>query len=224
MPSYYGLTFRGAGDYTPRPLPIIRVDPGERRAPRRALEELRRGGVVVYPTDTLYGLGCRIDFEEAVRRIFALKDRPPTEALPVLLADPADLDTYGVQISAAARRLAALYWPGPLTIVVRRSSRMPAVVAGGGETIGLRVPGLPLARALIRDLGIPLVGTSANTHGARPPLTAQQVVFDLGDRVDLVIDGGRTPLGRESTVVDATIDPPRILRQGPLVLPESVAA
>lgn len=222
--SYFGLTFRGAGDHTPRPLPIIRVDPGERRAPRRALEVLRQGGVIVYPTDTLYGVGCRIDEEAAVRRIFALKGRALSEPLPVLLADPADLELYGTQISAAARRLAALYWPGPLTIVVRRSPRLPALVAGGGETIGLRVPGMPLPRALIRDLGIPLVGTSANSHGARPPMTAQQVVFDLGDGVDLVIDGGRTPLGKESTVVDTTVDPPRVVRQGALVLPEPVAA
>lgn len=222
--SYYGLTFRSSGDHTPRPLPILRVDPGERRAPRRALEVLRRGGVIVYPTDTVYGVGCRIDDEAAVRRIFTLKGRALSEPLPVLLADPADLDVYGTQISAAARRLAALYWPGALTIVVRRSPRMPALVAGGGETIGLRVPGLPVPRALIRDLGIPLVGTSANSHGASPPVTAQQVVFDLGDRVDLVIDGGRSPLGKESTVVDASVDPPRLLRQGALVLREPLAA
>lgn len=222
--SYYGLTFRNAGDHTPRAFPIIRVDPGERRAPRRALEVLRRGGVIVYPTDTVYGVGCRIDDEAAVRRIFTLKGRALTEPLPVLLADPADLDVYGTQLVAAARRLAALYWPGPLTIVVRRSPRMPALVAGGGETIGLRVPGHPVPRALIRELGVPLVGTSANTSGAPPPATVQQVVFDLGDRVDLVIDGGRCPLGQESTVVDATGDPPRVVRQGALALREPLAA
>ncbi|HET6947931.1 MAG TPA: L-threonylcarbamoyladenylate synthase [bacterium] len=221
--AYYQLTFANRGELDHRPIPIIRVEPNERRAPRRALEVLRRGGVLVYPTDTVYGVGCRIDQEAAVRRIYALKGRAPTEPLPVLLADPAQLDEYGTAISAAARRLAALYWPGALTIVVRRSTRMPALVAGGGETIGLRVPGHPLPRALIRELGVPIVGTSANSHGAPPPLTAQQVVFDLGDRVDLVIDGGRASLGRESTVIDATVDPPRVLRQGAIILGDLAA-
>ena len=221
--SYYQLTFANLGELDPRPIRIIRVEPGERRAPRRALEVLHSGGVVVYPTDTVYGVGCRIDHEAAVRRIYALKGREPTEPLPVLLADPAQLDEYGTAISAAARRLAALHWPGALTIIVRRSARIPALVAGGGETIGLRVPGHPIPRALVRELGVPIVGTSANSHGAPSPLTIQQVVFDLGDRVDLVIDGGRVPLGRESTVIDATVDPPRVLRHGAVVLRDLAA-
>ena len=221
--SYFQLTFANVGELQPRPLPIIRIDPGERRAPRRALEVLRRGGVVVYPTDTVYGVGCRIDDDASVRRIYALKGRAATDPLPVLIADPTQLDEYGTAISAFARRLAALHWPGALTIVVRRSARVPALVAGGGDTIGLRVPGHALPRALIRELGVAVVGTSANSHGARSPLTAQQVVFDLGDRVDLVIDGGRVPLGRESTVVDATVEPPRLLRQGALLLGDLAA-
>jgi len=221
--SYYSLTFANLGELTPRPIPIIRVEPGERRAPRRALETLRNGRILVYPTDTVYGVGCRIDNEAAVRRIYELKGRATNEPLPVLLADPAQMDEYGTNITPGARRLAALYWPGALTIIVRRSSRVPALVAGGGETIGLRVPGHAVPRALIRELGIPIVGTSANTHGAPPPVTAQQAVFDLGDRVDLVLDGGRCPLGRESTVVDATGDPPRLVRQGPLALRDAAA-
>ncbi|MGH2399666.1 MAG: L-threonylcarbamoyladenylate synthase, partial [bacterium] len=132
-------------------------------------------------------------------------------------------DEYGTGITPGARRLAALYWPGALTVIVRRSTRVPALVAGGGGTIGLRVPGHAVPRALIRELGIPLVGTSANTHGSLAPVIAQQVVFDLGDRVDLVLDGGRCPLGRESTVVDATGDAPRIIRQGALALRDAAA-
>jgi len=221
--SYYGLTFANIGELMPRAIPIIRVEPHERRAPRRALEVLRRGGVVAYPTDTVYGVGCRIDDDAAVRRVYALKGRAPAEPLPVLLADPLQLDEYGTQISAAARRLAALHWPGPLTIVVRRSARIPARVVGGGDTVGLRVPGHPLPRALVRELGVPIVGTSANTHGAPAPVTAQLVVFDLGDRVDLVIDGGRVPLGRESTVVNASVDPPRLVRQGAVALRDVAA-
>lgn len=221
--SYYQLSFASRTEVDPRRLPIIRVDPGERGAPRRAVEALNRGQVIVFPTDSVYGVGCRIDSEPAVRRIFALKGRDPTEALPVLLADPGQLDEYGTNITPGARRLAALYWPGALTIVVRRSSRIPALVAGGRETVGLRVSGHPLPRALVRAVGVPIVGTSANSHGAPSPLTAQQVVFDLGDRVDLIINGGRTPLGRESTVVDATGERPRVLRQGAVVIPEAAA-
>lgn len=219
--SYYQLSFAPRVEVDPRRLPIIRVEPGERKAPRRAVEALRRGEVIAFPTDTVYGVGCRIDHEAAVRRIYALKARALAEALPVLLADPGQLDEYGTNITPAARRLAALHWPGALTIVVRRSARIPAIVAGGGDTVGLRVPGHPLPRALVRELGVPIVGTSANSHGARPPLTAQEVVFDLGDRVDMVLNGGRTPLGRESTVVDATGERPRVIRPGAVVIPEA---
>jgi L-threonylcarbamoyladenylate synthase len=219
--SYYGLTFYNR-EVPQRPMPIIRVDPREPTAPRRALDMLRDGAVVVFPTDTVYGIGCRIDRDEAVRRIFALKGRGAKDPMPVLLADPAQLDTYGREITPAARRLAQQFWPGALTIVVRRSDAVPPLVAGGTETVGLRVPNHPLVRALVRELGVPLVGTSANRHGAPAPVTAQQVAFDLGDTVDLILDGGRTPGGRESTVVDATGDSIRVLRQGAVFV--SVAA
>lgn len=221
--SYYSLTFSSAGEVASRAVPMLRVDPGESRAPRRAVAVLREGGVIVYPTDTVYGVGCRIDALAAVRRIFALKDRAPTEALPVLLADPAQLDEYGIALSPASRRLAARYWPGALTIVVRRSERIPALVAGGASTVGLRIPAHVLPRALVRDLGVPIVGTSANRHGASAPLSAQHVMFELGDRVDLILDGGRCPLGRESTVVDTTVDPPRVVREGAVMLHDLAA-
>lgn len=211
--SYYGLTFYNR-EVPQRPMPIIRVDRAEAQAPRRAVDMLREGAVVVFPTDTVYGVGCRIDHAAAVRRIFELKGRGMQEPLPVLLAEPGQLDEYGRNITPTARRLARDFWPGGLTIVVQRSEAVPALVAGGGETIGLRVPNHALARALVRQLGVPIVGTSANRHGAPAPLTAQQVVFDFGDTVDLILDGGRAPIGRESTVVDTTSDPMRVLRQG----------
>jgi L-threonylcarbamoyladenylate synthase len=211
--SYYGLTFYNR-EVPQRPMPIIRVDRAEARAPRRALEMLREGAVVVFPTDTVYGVGCRIDHAAAVRRIFELKGRGTQDPLPVLLADPAELDAYGRDLTPEARRLAREFWPGALTIIVRRSDSVPAQVAGGGETIGLRVPDHPLPRALARQLGMPIVGTSANRHGGLSPATAQQVAFDLGDTVDLILDGGRCPIGRESTVVDATTDHVRVVRPG----------
>lgn len=212
--SYYGLTFSNLREIEPGRLPIIRVAPGEPTAPRRAIAVLREGGVVVFPTDTVYGLGCRIDDERAVRRIYAIKGRPPSDPVPVLLAEAAQLEEYARGLTPAARRLVARYWPGALTLIVRRSDRIPASVAGGGDTVALRVPGHPLPRALVRALGVPIVGTSANTHGMPAPATAMHAVYDLGDRVDLVIDGGPAPLGRESTVLDVTEDPPRLVRTG----------
>jgi L-threonylcarbamoyladenylate synthase len=210
--SYYNLTFSNLSALDPRPIPILRTMSTD--IPRRAVESLTHGEVIVFPTDTVYGVGCRIDNDGAVGRVYTLKNKPRTEGLPVLLADAAQLDQYARDVTAAARRLVGRFWPGALTLVVRRSERVPSLVAGGGSTVALRVPNHPVPRALVRAVGVPIVGTSANTHGMAAPATAQFAVFDLGDRVDLVLDGGRTPGGRESTVVDVTADAPKVLREG----------
>ncbi len=212
--THYALTFGNLSERLSHPLSILRVDPYETRVPRRAIEVLTRGDVLAYPTETVYGLGCRIDHEAAVRRIFELKSRPPTDPLPVLLADAAQLEEYAAEVSDAARLLIRRYWPGPLTLVVVRSARVPSVVAGGGKTVAVRVPDHPLPRGLMAGIGGPIIGTSANSHGQPAPTTAQQVVFDLGDRIALVLDGGRTRLGVESTVVDVTGPTVRVLRNG----------
>ncbi len=211
---YSGLTFANLQPFDPRPVPIIRAIGEDSQVPRRAIEALRRGQAIVFPTDTVYGLGCRIDDEGAVRRIYEIKGRPPTEPLPVLLADPIQVQTYARSVNAAAQRLMSRFWPGALTLVFLRSDRIPLAVAGGGETVGLRVPAHPIPRALARAMLIPIVGTSANSHGMPAPVTAQLAVWDLGDRVDLVLDGGRATLARESTVVDVTGSVPRLVRQG----------
>lgn len=211
---YSELTFANLTEYASRQIPILRVNPGDDRPPRRAVEAFTQGAVGVFPTDTVYGVGCRIDDERAVRRVYKIKSRPLTEPLPVLLADAAQLAAYAVGVPDVAQRLINQFWPGALTLVLKRSPRVPALVAGGGETVALRLPGHPLPRALARAVGVPLVGTSANTHGRLVPLTAQDVLFDLGDQVDLIIDGGRTPLGMESTVVDVTGPTLRIIRRG----------
>jgi L-threonylcarbamoyladenylate synthase len=211
--SYEALTFSNLATIETPQIPILRVEPGESDPPRRAVKALTQGQVIVFPTDTLYALSCRIDIERAVRRLFSIKRRPAAEPLPVLLADVEQLEEYAEAPSADARRLAARWWPGPLTIVVRRSMQISDVVAGGGATIGLRVPDHPLARALIRETGVPLIGTSANSHGHPAPRTAQQAIFDIGNQVDLLIDGGRTRLAAPSTVVDTT-QGLRIVRAG----------
>lgn len=216
--SYYNLTFSNLATLEQRQLPILKAWSGD--IPRRAVETLSGGGVIVFPTDTVYGVGCLIDNDDAVRRVYALKNRPAAESLPVLLADVAQLDQYASDVPAVARRLAGRFWPGALTLVVRRSERVPSLVAGGGGTVGLRVPNHPVPRALVQKAGTPIVGTSANTHGMQSPVTAQQAIFELGDRVDMVLDGGRVPGGRESTVVDVTTDAPRVLREGAIAARE----
>jgi L-threonylcarbamoyladenylate synthase len=211
--SYASLTFSNLATIDTPQIPILRVAADESDPPRRAVEALNQGQVIVVPTDTLYALSCRIDAAQAVRRVFVIKRRPGGEPLPVLLADRAQLDEYAEEAGADARRLADRFWPGPLTIVVRRSARIPSAVTGGGTTVGLRVPDHALVRALIRATGIPLVGTSANSHGHPAPRTAQQAIFDIGPQVDLLIDGGRTRMAAPSTVVDTT-QGLRIVRAG----------
>jgi L-threonylcarbamoyladenylate synthase len=211
--SYYRVTFSNLRPLDIRPIAIVRVA-GDSPAPRRAVQALQEGQVIVYPTDTVYGLGCRMDDERAVRRVYRIKNRPLTDPLPLLLAEPEQVDEFAREVPELARRLITRWWPGPLTVVLRRSPRVPLVVTGGTDTVALRVPNHPVPRALVRAVGVPLVGTSANSHGMPAPVTAQLAVFDVGDQVDLVLDGGRTPLGRESTIVDLTGPLPRVIREG----------
>ncbi len=183
-----------------------------------AADALRRGGLVAMPTETVYGLAADATDPVAIARIFAAKGRPSDHPLIVHLADPEDFDTWAPDASPAARRLAATCWPGPMTLIVPRSDRLPAQVAGGRDTVGLRVPAHPLARELIRLAGTPLAAPSANRFGAVSPTTAKHVRDDLGndlgDAVEVVVDGGASPVGVESTIVDTTVDPVQILRAG----------
>jgi len=174
--------------------------------------------LVAFPTDTYYALGAAAGNAAAVDRIIAAKRRPPQEAMPVLIADRSQWQTLASDIPPIALRLADRFWPGPLTIVCRRSLHLPPALTGGGDTIGIRLPKAPVAIGLCRALGMPVVGTSANTHGMPAPTTATQVALDLGPAVDLILDGGRTPLGRPSTVIDVTRTPPALIRAGAISL------
>ena len=180
----------------------------------RGVSILRRGGVVAYPTDTLYGLGADITQPGAVEQVFEIKDRPQGMPLPVLLPDPDSLSMVSDDIPPLAWTLAHRFWPGPLTLVVPRASCVPAVIAARGWTVAVRVPDHPVPRELSRLLGSPITGTSANWSGGPSPHTAEEVRRQLGDRVDLIIEGGPPPVGRASTVLDITQSPPRILRLG----------
>jgi len=182
----------------------------------RALEILRSGGLVAFPTDTVYGLGALAFNQQAIESIYRAKDRPIEKAIPILLGDVTDLDQVADSVPALARRLAARFWPGPLTVVVPKRVDLPPAVSAT-STVGVRIPDHEAARALLRLAG-PLAVTSANLSGRQSPRTTGEVILQLGGRIPLILDGGETPGGISSTVVDVTGPEPVILRAGPVTL------
>ena len=182
----------------------------------KAIETLKRGGLVAFPTDTVYGLGASALDEEAVARVFEAKERPRHLALPLLLAHISQIASVAQGVPEIAWRLAERFLPGGLTLVLFKSPSIPDVVTGGGHKIAVRVPNHPVPIALIEGIGAPITGTSANLSGSPSPVTAEEVHRQMGDRVDLIIDGGRCPGGVDSTVLDLTTETPTILRQGAL--------
>jgi L-threonylcarbamoyladenylate synthase len=187
---------------------------GQPGAVSQALAVLQAGGLVAFPTDTVYGLGALAFNPAAVEQIYQVKHRPEEKALPVLIADPADLARVSLGVSPAADRLAACFWPGPLTLVVLKHPDLPEIISDI-PTVGIRMPDHPLARQLLRSAG-PMAVTSANLSGHASPSTALEVFAQLGGRIALILDGGRTPGGVPSTVVDCTGAEARILREGPV--------
>jgi L-threonylcarbamoyladenylate synthase len=187
-------------------------------APRSALREaadlLRSGRLVAFPTETVYGLGANALDERAVERIYAAKGRPAINPLIVHVLNTDAARALAAQWPPAADALAKAFWPGPLTLVVRKSDRIPAIVTAGQDTVGLRVPAHPVALALLEQAGIPIAAPSANRSTQLSPTAAEHVARGLGDDVDLIVDGGPTTVGIESTVVDVTGEVPRVLRPG----------
>lgn len=182
----------------------------------RAVVLLRSGGLVALPTETVYGLAADASNEIAVRRIFAVKGRPASHPVIVHVAGATALDAWARDVPEAARRLADVFWPGPLTLVLPRSARALDVVTGGQDTVALRAPDHPLALAVLKAFGGGLAAPSANRFGHVSPTSAEHVRVDLGVEVDLVLDGGPCAIGVESTIVDLASDPavPTILRSG----------
>ncbi len=171
-------------------------------AVEEAAEVLRAGGLVAFPTETVYGLGADASNAEAVRKIFAVKRRPAWHPLIVHLSGAEMLGEWAVDIPDAARALADRFWPGPLTMILARSARVPDAVTGGQDTVGLRVPAQPVALAMLAAFGGGVAAPSANRFGRISPTTADDVRAELGDEVDLVLDGGPCEVGVESTIVD----------------------
>lgn len=196
----------------------LRVDPRhpDPATVARAAAVLKRGGLVAFPTETVYGLGAHALDPRAVARIFAAKGRPAYNPLIVHLPDAADAPRLAAEWSEAAERLAAAFWPGPLTLVVPRAPEVPDAVTAGLASVALRVPAHPVAHALLRAAGLPVAAPSANRSTGVSPTTAAHVERSLGDRVEVILDGGPTPVGIESTVVSLTGGGPTILRPGSL--------
>jgi L-threonylcarbamoyladenylate synthase len=187
-----------------------------------AIETLQSGGLVAFPTDTVYGLGAIAFNAKAVDSIYAAKDRPVEKAIPVLIGDVDDLEKVSAEVPEIALKLAARFWPGPLTLVVPKHPDLPEAVSAS-STVGVRIPDHPAARTLLRMAG-PMAVTSANLSGQPSPSTAQEVIAQLGSRIAFVLDGGITPGGVPSTVVNCIGPEPKILRAGPIPEKEILAA
>ena len=190
-----------------------RIQADHPNAIQRALEIFQVGGVVAFPTDTVYGIGVPM-LERTIERLFDIKGRDHAKAIAVLIADAEQLPKVASEISDQAKKLAARFWPGPLTLVLARDPKTPSFLSRN-DTIGVRVPDHPVARALLAAAG-PMAVTSANLSGRANTRTADEVLSQLNGRIELVIDGGRTPGEQPSTVVDLTGEEPMILREGPI--------
>jgi L-threonylcarbamoyladenylate synthase len=184
----------------------------------RAAEVLRAGGLVAFPTETVYGLGAAAVQPEAVRRIFEAKGRPADHPVIVHVSGAGDIDAWAREVPEGARRLAQTFWPGPLTLVLKRSARAHDLVTGGQDSVGLRCPSHLWARALLAAFGGGIAAPSANSFGRISPTTGAHVRADLGEKpqgkVDMILDGGACPIGIESTIVDFSQGAPRLLRPG----------
>lgn len=188
------------------------------RVLQEAAAVLRGGGLVVFPTETVYGLGADGLNPAAVRRLLATKRRPPGRPLPLLIGEVGLVYALAAQVPPSAEALMEAFWPGPITLILWRSEQVPPETVAGGLTVGLRFPDHPVAQALARRAGGPLAAPSANRSGQPAPTTAAAARAQLEEEVDLYLDSGPATLGMASTVVDLTVEPARLLRAGRVTL------
>ena len=195
---------------------IVKVDTNEalRAGLKRAVDVISGGGAVAFPTESFYGLGVNARDEEAVRHLFAIKKRQSDQPILILIPTRDMLDQYVARIPETAKRLIKQFWPGGLTLVFQAGSGTLRSLTGGTGRIGIRISSHPVATGLSLQAGLPITGTSANVSGEPAPTSVEQVVDSLRDTVDLILDGGETQGGKGSTILDVTVDPPRILREG----------
>ena len=198
-------------------MPLVADNPNNRSI---ASILLREGGVIAYPTDTVYGLGASVFNYSSISTMFVIKARSRDQAVPVLIASETQLGEVAIDISNDALKLAKAFWPGKLTLVMKRHPDLPSLITGGGDTVGVRLPDHPCPQALIQALGSPITGTSANRPNGQAPTSAQEVQKQLGNRLSLILDGGPSPSNLPSTIIDTTQTPPKVLRAGVLSIAE----
>lgn len=186
----------------------------DQEALRQAGEILRTGGLVAFPTETVYGLGGNALNPEASKKIYAAKGRPSDNPLILHIASPEELPPLVRRIPDYARKLMDAFWPGPMTLIFEKSDIVPRETTGGLDTAAIRMPSHPVANAMIREAGVPVAAPSANLSGRPSPTTAQHVQEDLDGRIDMILDGGAVDIGLESTILDVTGEVPVILRPG----------
>ena len=175
---------------------------------------LKNSGIIAYPTESFYALGVLATDKEAVRRLYALKERPAVKPLPVIVGDMETLESVITNIPSSAEYLIKRFWPGPLTLIFKARENIPGLLTGNTGKVAVRIPGESVALDLARALRLPITATSANPSGKPPAQYPDAVIDYFRGKIDLVIDGGKTPGGRPSTIVDVTVTPPEILRQG----------
>ena len=183
-------------------------------AMEKAAKILLSGGLVAYPTESFYGLGAHIRLDRALKRLFRVKNRPPVRPVLILVPDKESTERYVSRITPLAERLINAFWPGGLTIVFDAGPMVSPLLTAGTGKIGIRLSSHPLATALAQTIAYPITGTSANLSETPPCRTAEEVHHSLGGKVDLILDGGKTPGEKASTILDITQEPPRILREG----------
>ncbi len=199
---------------------VIKVNPTrpDAAAIRQAAEVLRGGGLVAFPTETVYGLGANALDSNAIEGIYRAKQRPASDPVIAHIHHPSELDLLAIDIPAIARRLATVFWPGALTMVLKRAPGVPDNIATGTNTVAIRMPSHPVAQALLIAANLPIAAPSANTFTRPSATTATHVLEDLDGRIDLLLDGGETTIGLESTVIDLTGERPIVLRPGGVLL------
>jgi L-threonylcarbamoyladenylate synthase len=176
---------------------------------REAVELIKSGGVVIFPTETVYGIGALATDEKAIRKLFGIKNRSLDKPLQILISDRSQADLFAAEVSNKAKELMKKYWPGPLTLVFKKKPGISNMITAGGDTVGLRIPGDKNILELIKMSG-PLAASSANTSGEPDPKSVEEIKIEA----DLLLDGGKCKMGQPSTVIDVSVDPPLILREG----------
>jgi L-threonylcarbamoyladenylate synthase len=194
----------------------VRIATDDPTAVERAAHVLQHGGVIAFPTDTVYGLGAHAFLAEAIADLYRIKERPTHLPIPLLLPDAAAMRAVCSSIPAVAWQLARRFWPGGLSLVLPKAPHLPDILVAHGKSVAVRVPDQDLVRRVCRQMGAPLAATSANRHGQPAPVTADEVEATLTSTIPLLLDGGRCPGGIASTVLDLTVAPAVILRPGPI--------